>query len=137
MFNIKYPWLKKYLDYFYTDKLAHSQLFSGKSGVGKSYFFWSCLNLFYVSTPLNFLIIVENVCRVTLFSQEHILILNLFNQRMRIKVIKISQLRGNGKDGENKGIFNFLHRNLISKSKIIQISSAENMNAESQNFLKL
>ena len=38
MSNIKYPWLKKYLHYFDANKLAHAQLFSGKSGIGKSYF---------------------------------------------------------------------------------------------------
>ncbi len=136
MVNIKYPWLKKYLDYFYTDKLAHSQLFSGKSGIGKSYFSLElsksllCLNSSELFNHCG-----KCVSCNSFQSRTHP-DFKFIQPEDENKVIKISQLRGNGKDRENKGILNFLHETpLISKSKIIQISSAENMNAESQNFL--
>ena len=38
MNRIKYPWLKKYIEHFDINKLAHSHLFSGKTGIGKLHF---------------------------------------------------------------------------------------------------
>ena len=55
MFNIKYPWLKKYLDYFYTDKLATLNYFLVNQ-VLENLIFFGVSNLF-MSQPLNFLIL--------------------------------------------------------------------------------
>ena len=38
MNQIKYPWLKKYVEHFDINKLAHSHLLSGKTGIGKLHF---------------------------------------------------------------------------------------------------
>ena len=136
MSNIKYPWLKKYLHYFDADKLAHAQLFSGKSGIGKSYF----------SYELSKSLLCPNSTKLFDYCGKCISC-NSFNsgthpdfKKIQLegenKVIKISQLRGTKKDNGAEGILNFSHETpLISKSKIVHINSAENMNTESQNFL--
>ena len=136
MSNIKYPWLKKYLHYFDANKLAHAQLFSGKSGIGKSYF----------SYELSKSLLCPNSAKLFDYCGKCISC-NSFNSGTHPdfksiqlegenKVIKISQLRGTKKENGAEGILNFSHETpLISKSKIIHISSAENMNTESQNFL--
>ena len=136
MSNIKYPWLKKYLHYFDADKLAHAQLFSGKSGIGKSYF----------SYELSKSLLCPNSTKLFDYCGKCISC-NSFNsgthpdfKKIQLegenKVIKISQLRGTKKDNGTEGILNFSHETpLISKSKIVRINYAENMNTESQNFL--
>ena len=136
MSNIKYPWLKKYMHYFDDNKLAHAQLFSGKSGIGKSYF----------SYELSKSLLCPNSAKLFDYCGKCISC-NSFNSGTHPdfksiqlegenKVIKISQLRGTKKDNGTEGILNFSHETpLISKSKIVHISSAENMNTESQNFL--
>ncbi len=136
MSNIKYPWLKKYLYYFDAKKLAHAQLFSGNSGIGKSYFSYElsksllCLN----STKL-FDYCGKCISCNSFNSGTHPDFKSIQLEGEN-KVIKISQLRGTKKDIGSEGIHNFSHETpLLSKSKIIHISSAENMNTESQNFL--
>ena len=116
MVNIKYPWLKKYLDYFHTENLAHSQLFSGKPGIGKSYFSLElsksllCLNSSELFNHCG-----KCVSCKSFQSRTHP-DFKFIQPEDENKVIKISQLRGNGKDRENKGILNFLHETpLISK----------------------
>ena len=136
MSNIKYPWLKKYLHYFDADKLAHAQLFSGKSGIGKSYFSYELSKSLLCPNSTKLFDYCGKCISCNSFNSGTHPDFKSIQLEGENKVIKISQLRGTKKDNGDEGILNFSHETpLISKSKIIHISSAENMNTESQNFL--
>ena len=136
MSNIKYPWLKKYLHYFDADKLAHAQLFSGKSGIGKSYFSYELSKSLLCPNSVKLFDYCGKCISCNSFNSGTHPDFKSIQLEGENKVIKISQLRGTKKENGAEGILNFSHETpLISKSKIIHISSAENMNTESQNFL--
>ena len=136
MSNIKYPWLKKYLHYFDADKLAHAQLFSGKSGIGKSYFSYELSKSLLCPNSVKLFDYCGKCVSCNSFNSGTHPDFKSIQLEGENKVIKISQLRGTKKDNGTEGILNFSHETpLISKSKIVHISSAENMNTESQNFL--
>ena len=136
MSNIKYPWLKKYLHYFDAAKLAHAQLFSGKSGIGKSYFSYELSKSLLCPNSTKLFDYCGKCISCNSFNSGTHPDFKSIQLEGENKVIKISQLRGTKKDNGTEGILNFSHETpLISKSKIIHISSAENMNTESQNFL--
>ena len=136
MSNIKYPWLKKYLHYFDADKLAHAQLFSGKSGIGKSYFSYELSKSLLCPNSTKLFDYCGKCISCNSFNSGTHPDFKSIQLEGENKVIKISQLRGTKKDNGTDGILNFSHETpLLSKSKIIHISSAENMNTESQNFL--
>ena len=136
MSNIKYPWLKKYLHYFDANKLAHAQLFSGKSGIGKSYFSYELSKSLLCPNSVKLFDYCGKCISCNSFNSGTHPDFKSIQLEGENKVIKISQLRGTKKENGAEGILNFSHETpLISKSKIIHISSAENMNTESQNFL--
>ena len=136
MSNIKYPWLKKYLHYFDADKLAHAQLFSGKSGIGKSYFSYELSKSLLCPNSVKLFDYCGKCVSCNSFNSGTHPDFKSIQLEGENRVIKISQLRGTKKENGAEGIVNFSHEtSLISKSKIIHISSAENMNTESQNFL--
>ena len=136
MSNIKYPWLKKYLYYFDAKKLAHAQLFSGNSGIGKSYFSYELSKSLLCPNSTKLFDYCGKCISCNSFNSGTHPDFKSIQLEGENKVIKISQLRGTKKDNGTEGILNFSHETpLMSKSKIIHISSAENMNTESQNFL--
>ena len=136
MSNIKYPWLKKYLYYFDAKKLAHAQLFSGNSGIGKSYFSYELSKSLLCPNSTKLFDYCGKCISCNSFNSGTHPDFKSIQLEGENKVIKISQLRGTKKDNGTEGIVNFSHETpLLSKSKIIHISSAENMNTESQNFL--
>ena len=136
MSNIKYPWLKKYLHYLDANKLAHAQLFSGKSGIGKSYFSYELSKSLLCLNSTNLFDYCGKCISCNSFNSGIHPDFKTIQLEGENKVIKISQLRGTKKDNGAEGILNFSHETpLMSKSKIIHISSAESMNTESQNLL--
>ena len=136
MNRIKYPWLKKYVEHFDENKLAHSHLLSGKSGIGKLHFVEE-LSKSLLCPNSNELFDYCNECSsCKSFNAGSHPDFKLIEKEKENKVIKISQLRGSSKETVNEGILNISHETpLLSKSKIIVINSAEFMNLESQNFL--
>ena len=136
MNQIKYPWLKKYVEHFDISKLAHSQLLSGKLGIGKLHFVEE-LSKSILCLKSNELFEYCNECSSckSLNANSHP-DFRIIEKEKESKIIKISQLRGNSKEIEDGGILNISNETpLLSKSKIIVINSAEYMNLESQNFL--
>lgn len=136
MIEIKYPWLSRYVDRFNINKLAHSQLFSGKSGIGKFYFAKEISKSILCTKSSNLFEYCNECSSCKSFDLGSHPDFKLIQLESDSKVIKISQLRGGSKESDPEGIINFSNETpLLSKSKIIVINSSDKMNAESQNFL--
>ena len=136
MIEIKYPWLSRYVDGFNINKLAHSQLFSGKSGIGKFYFAKEISKSILCTKSSNLFEYCNECSSCKSFDSGSHPDFKLIQLESDSKVIKISQLRGGSKESDSEGIINFSNETpLLSKSKIIVINSSDKMNAESQNFL--
>ena len=136
MNRIKYPWLKKYVEYFDINKLAHSHLLSGKIGIGKLHFTEELSKSLLCSNSNELFEYCNDCSSCKAFNAGSHPDFKLIDKETESKIIKISQLRGNSKEMGDEGILNISHETpLLSKSKIIVINSAESMNLESQNFL--
>ncbi|MDA9595063.1 hypothetical protein N9S29_01015 [SAR86 cluster bacterium] len=136
MIEIEYPWLSRYVDRFNINKLAHSQLFSGKSGIGKFYFAKEISKSILCTKSSNLFEYCNECSSCKSFDSGSHPDFKLIQLESDSKVIKISQLRGGSKESDPEGIINFSNETpLLSKSKIIVINSSDKMNAESQNFL--
>ena len=136
MNRIKYPWLKKYVEHFDINKLAHSHLLSGKTGIGKLHFTEELSKSLLCSNSNELFEYCNDCSSCKAFNAGSHPDFKLIDKETESKIIKISQLRGNSKETGDEGILNISHETpLLSKSKIIVINSAESMNLESQNFL--
>lgn len=131
---IKYPWLEKYTNHFNINKLAHSQLFSGKRGLGKLYFSREISKSLLCPNSEKLFHYCGDCSSCFSFDSGAHPDFKLIDLEEGSKVIKISQLRGGSK--EHEGIINLSNETpLLSKLKIITINNSASMNHESQNFL--